>query len=110
MDVDVVSHERAEACDVFVSHGVSLGAQPVEGGVGIDGVPQNDAVQGDTQRAKLVFHSFPVSLEQFAAASVEHLLAERVPSFLQVAHSLDAAPAGWAVDDLQDVEGLKMRP
>ena len=29
VDVDMVSHERAEACDVFVSHGVALGAQVV---------------------------------------------------------------------------------
>jgi hypothetical protein len=34
--------------------GVALGAQPAEGGVDIDGVPENDAVQNDTQRAKLV--------------------------------------------------------
>ena len=29
VDVDVASHERAEACDIFVSHGVALGAQLV---------------------------------------------------------------------------------
>jgi hypothetical protein len=106
VDVDMVSHERAEACDIFVSHGVALSAQPAEGGVDIDGVPENDAVQNDTQRAKRV-HSFPVSLEQFAAASVEYLLGERVPSFLEVAHSFDAAPVGRAVDDRQDVEGFE---
>jgi hypothetical protein len=27
VDVDVASHERAEACDIFVSHGVALGAE-----------------------------------------------------------------------------------
>src|SRR6266478_2139033 len=63
VDVDVASHERAEARDIFVSHGVSLGAQLVQGGVDIDGVPENDAVQDDTQRAQLVLHSFPVPLE-----------------------------------------------
>jgi len=26
VDIDVASHQRAEACDIFVSHGVSLGA------------------------------------------------------------------------------------
>ena len=40
VDVDVASHERAEACDIFVSHGVALGAQLVQGGVNIDGVPE----------------------------------------------------------------------
>ena len=65
VDVDMVPHKRVEACDIFVSHGVALGPQPVEGGVDIDGVPENDAVQDDTQRAKLVLHSFPVPLEQF---------------------------------------------
>ena len=104
---DVASHERAETCDIFVSHGISLGPQLVQGGVDIDGVPENDAVQNDTQRAKLILHSFPIPLEQFAAAAVEYLLGERVPSFLEVAHSLDAAPVGRAVDDLEDVEGFE---
>ena len=53
-----------------------------------------------------VFHSFAVSLEEFAAAAVEDLLGERVPSFLEVAHSFDAAPVGFAVDDLQEMEGF----
>lgn len=48
-----------------------------------------------------------VSLEQFASATVEYLLGERVPSLLEVAHSLDAAPVGLTVDDRQDVEGLE---
>jgi len=107
VDVDVVSHERTESCNVFVSHGVSLGSQLAQCRVDIDGVPENDAVQNDTQRAELVFHSFPVPLEQFAAAPVEYLLGERVPSLLQVAHSFDAAPVRFAVDDRQDMEGFE---
>ena len=38
---------------------------------------------------------------------MEYLLGERVPSFLEVAHSFDAAPVRRAVDDRQDVEGLE---
>jgi hypothetical protein len=89
VDVDVVSHEGTESCDVFVSHGVSLGSQLAQCRVDIDRIPENDAVQNDAQRAELVFHSFPVPLEQFAAASVEYLLGERVPSFLEVAPGPD---------------------
>ena len=54
VDIDMVSHERAEACDVFVSHGISLGAQLVQGSINIDRIPQNDTVQNDTQCAKLI--------------------------------------------------------
>ena len=107
VDIDMPSHERAEPGDVFVANRISLSAQLLQRGINVDRVPENNAVQDDAQGAELVFHPFPVSLEQFASATVEYLLGERVPSLLEVAHSLDAAPVGLTVDDRQDVEGLE---
>jgi hypothetical protein len=38
---------------------------------------------------------------------VEYFPSQGVSSFLEVAHSFDAAPVGFAVDDRQDVQGLE---
>src|SRR6476469_580873 len=73
----------------------------------VDRIPKNDAIQNNAQSAELVLHPFPVSLEQLAPAAVEYFLGECVPSLLEVAHSFDAAPVGFAVDDRQDVEGFE---
>jgi hypothetical protein len=62
--------------------------------VEVDGVPQGDAVQDQAERAELVLHAFVVRPVQLALAAVEHVPAEVVAAFLQVAHPLISAGCG----------------
>ena len=74
--------QRRQPSGVLVGHLVSLGAELVDGGAGVAGVPQHHGVQDQAERAKLVFLAFPVGLAQLAALAVEDLAGEPVQGFL----------------------------
>ncbi len=59
--VQVLSHARREASDVFVVDGVAGDPEPVEGSVDVDGVPPHDAIEGQVERPELVFQAVVVS-------------------------------------------------
>jgi len=83
--VEVSAHVGREPHDVLVAHRIALVAQPGERGVEVDGVPQRDAVQHQSQRAELVLHALVVGATQIPAAAVEDVSGQVVAAFLQVA-------------------------
>ena len=70
------------------STGYPRGAELLERGVHVDGVPQHDAVEHQAERAELVLHPLAVALVQLALGAVEHLAGERVAALLEVADPL----------------------
>jgi hypothetical protein len=100
---EVLAHERAESGHVLVSDWVPLGLELADGGVKVDGRPQNHAIQNESEDAELVFKAPFVAVEQLALAAVADLAGQVVAAFLQVADVLDVAPVGLVgVDEGQD--------
>src|SRR5450755_996494 len=91
---------------VLVEYGVAAGAELLECGVDVDGVPQDDAVEHQVERAELVLHPLAVALIQLALGAVEHLAGERVAALLEVADPLHLAPVALVIDQMEDVEAL----
>src|ERR1035438_8841418 len=91
---------------VLVEYGVAAGAELLERGVDVDGVPQDDAVEHQAERAELVLHPLAVALIQLALGAVEHLAGERMAALLEVADPLHLAPVALVIDQLEDVEAL----
>jgi hypothetical protein len=58
--------------------------------VEVDGVPEGDRVEDQSERAELVLHPVAVAVAQFAFAAVKHRAGEVVAAFLEVAHALEA--------------------
>ena len=69
--VEVAAQIGREPHDVLIANQIPLVAQPGEGGVEVDGVPQGDAVQDQPERPELVLHPFVVGAAQIPAAAVE---------------------------------------
>lgn len=78
----------------------------VEGGLGVDGLPEHDDVDHQPERAELVFLACLVLLGELAECSVEHVSGEAVAAFDAVQDSLDVAPVDGVVAVVQDVQGL----
>jgi hypothetical protein len=104
-EVDVVGPERGEPDDVIVGEVrfVELGECSVE----VAGVPQDNGVEDEPERAKLVFLAGAVGLAELAALAVEHASGEGVAGFLDREAPMDLAAVGVVVvDEREDVEGL----
>jgi uncharacterized protein (DUF58 family) len=103
VEVDVPAHVRREALEVGIEDGVASRAQVADGVVEVDGVPQRDRVQDESERAELVFHPVSVAVAQLAFATVERGPAEVVAAFLEVADRFDLASVRLVVDVVEDV-------
>ena len=82
----------------------------LEGGVHVDGVPQDDAVDDEAERAELVLHAGVVALVELALVAVEHQAGERVAAFLEVADRFDVAAVSLVVEVGEDVQALEDPP
>jgi hypothetical protein len=106
-EVDVVVGERTEPGDVVV---VDVGAFSLGGGEGsieVDGVPQDDGVYDESERAELVFLSVSVAPPEFAAVAVADITGEGVAGLASVEGYEDGAPVFFAVDVGEQVEGFR---
>lgn len=84
----------------------SFGAELIEDGVHIDGVPQDDHVDDQTERAQLILLALPVALVEFAAFSVKDTPCQAVAALGEVELLERGSPAGLVVDEVQCVDGL----
>jgi hypothetical protein len=90
---------------------VALGPELADGGIEVDGRPQNDAVEHEAEAAELVLQAALVPVVQLALLPVADLPGQRVAALLQVADALDVAPVGLVgVDVAEDVQRLEDRP
>ncbi len=78
--------------------------------VDVDGVPQGDAGQPETQRTQLFFHAGQVALMDLAVLAVAQMTGDAVATFLQVADVLDVAPVVDVVRCNQAGGGLEDPP
>lgn len=89
MHAEVGAHERGQPGDVLIKDGVALGAEGRDGGVEVDGVPQDYAVQDEAEDAELVLQTAFVAVEQFALLAVADGAGQVVAAFLEVADGFD---------------------
>ncbi len=68
----MVSAEWRESFDVGVVDLVPGLSEVVEGGLGVDGVPEGDGVDDEAEGRELVFLAFSVALPELAFVTVEY--------------------------------------
>ena len=98
--------ERREAGDVFVADIESFCPQLGKGRIHINGVPQDDGVDDQPERAELVFLTFAVALPQFAALAMEDNAGQLVTALAPVDLGQNPAAIGCVVDLTKHVERL----
>jgi hypothetical protein len=91
VDPEVPADERGKPGHILLEHGVALGPELADGGIEVDGRPQDDAIQDQAEGAELVLQAALVPVVQLAFPPVADLPGQGVPSFLQVADALDVA-------------------
>lgn len=85
---------------------VAGGGEVVEGGLGVDGLPERDGVDHEPERSELVFLAGLAALAEFAELSVEYVSGESVATFAAVEDAVDVSPVVGVVAVGEDVEGL----
>lgn len=70
--------EWGEPSEQFVGDGEAVSGQLFDGGVDVEAVEQDYAVEGHSEGAELVLHALAVMLAQFAALPEEDLPGEAV--------------------------------
>ena len=65
----------------------TVGGEVVEGGLGIDGLPQHDDVEHDAEGVELVFLAHLVVLAELATVAVEYVAGQAVSGFAVTARS-----------------------
>ena len=90
--------EWGEAGHVLGSRLVSLGPEPLERCVHVDGVPQHHDVDDEAKGAELVLLPLAVALPELAAPAVEDGSGEPMASLVAVELDQDAAAVGLVVD------------
>jgi hypothetical protein len=88
----VLVAEGREALDVLVPDDEALASQVLERALGVDGVPEQDAVDDQPEGAELVLLPLAVGLVELAASAVEDGAGERVAALAAVELDLDAPP------------------
>ena len=84
VEVDRWVAEGGESGDVGGVGVVTVGGEVVEGGLGVDGLPQHDDVEHDAQGVELVFLADLVVLAELATMAVEYVAGQAVSGFAAV--------------------------
>ena len=95
--------ERGQPGDVLGPDVEGISPEAIERGVHVDRVPQDDEVHDETERAELVFLSFPIALSQFPALAVEDDPRQLVATFSSVELDEDAAAVALIVNEAQHI-------
>ena len=96
--------ERGQAGDIRGDHVVTLVAQPVEGGIHVDRIPQYHEVDDDAERAELILLPLAVALAELAALAVKDDPGELVATLAAVELDQDAPAVALVIDESQEVE------
>jgi hypothetical protein len=104
VEVDRWVAERGESGDVGGVGVVTVGDEVVEGGLGVDGLPQHDDVEHDAEGVELVFLADLVVLAELATVAVEYVAGQAVSGFAAVEQVADGAAVLGVVAVLQDVQ------
>ena len=103
---DVLADEWREAADVLVVDLVAIGAEMLDGPLGVDRVVEDDAVDDESERAELLFLPVPVWLAKLALVAVEYVAAEVVAAFAAVELADDRPAVERVVAVVQAVHGF----
>jgi hypothetical protein len=104
--VDVLETEGRQPGNVVGQDLVSLGPELIERRIHVNGVPEHDEVDDESERTKLVLLSLAIALAQFAALAMEEDAGELMASFATVELDEDASAIAVVVDKAQQVKRL----
>jgi len=80
----VLENQRGKACHVFRLDGVALACKLIQSSVDVEGVPQNNDVHAQAQRAQLILLPLPIPLAQLPSLTVEDRAGQFVPVFASI--------------------------
>src|SRR4051812_2114727 len=98
--------KRRQTGNILVADREAFDAQLGQGGIHIDGIPQNDEVDHEAEGAKLVLLAIAVALAQLPATPMENDASELVALFAPVELDQDTPAVSLVVDVGQQVLGL----
>ena len=84
VDAEVPADERGKPGHVLLEHRVALGPELADGGIEVDGRPQDDAIQDKAERAELVLQAALVAVVQLAFLPVADLPGQGVAAFCRL--------------------------
>jgi hypothetical protein len=90
--------KRRQAGNILVADREAFGTQLSQGGIHIDGIPQDDEVDHEAEGAKLVLLAIAVALAQLPAAPMEDDTGELVALFTPVELDQDAPAVGLVIN------------
>ena len=67
----MLEHQRRQSGDVRRLYGKPLGPELFQSCMNVERVPQDDNIHHETERAKLIFLSLPITLAQFAPLAMK---------------------------------------
>ena len=102
--------ERGQPGDVLGTDAEAFSTKALQRRVHVDRVPQDDEIDDEAERAKLVFLTFAIALPQFAALAVEYDARKLVATFATIELDQDAAAITFVVDEAQHIERLGKAP
>ena len=96
----MIVDEGREAGHVLVSHLEALSSQLSEPGFDVNGVPENDHVDDESEGSELVFLPFAIAVAQFTASLIEDCPAQAVPAFSPIELADWTAPLSLGVEHI----------
>jgi hypothetical protein len=82
--IDVLENERGKPRQVFGLDGIAFACKLIQSSVDVKGIPQNNDVHDQAQRAQLILLPLPISLAQLSSLPVEYGAAQFVPVFASI--------------------------
>ena len=98
--------QRGEPLQVVLGQLVAGGAEAIDGVVDVLGVPEDEGVEREAERAELVFLAIAVGLAQLAFVAVEDDSGDAVAAFVAVETDAGLAAMLFAVDPAEQVKRL----
>src|SRR5262245_10488434 len=106
MHVDVLMSERRQAGHILAPDLEALLAELPQRRVHVDGVPEHDDVDDQTERAQLVLLPLAIPLAQLATLAVENGAGKHVPALAAIELDEDAATVRLIIEVVEQVRGL----
>ena len=89
---------------------MAFGMELIEYSLHVYGIPQNEHIDDQAKRAKLVFLAFAVTLAEFATAAVKYFAGQAMTALATIELGQNTAAVSFIGDETQQVEGFGNAP
>ena len=102
--------ERRQPGNIVGQYLVPLGPELIERHIHVNGVPEHDEVDDESERTKLVLLSLAIALAQFSTLAMKEDAGELMASFAPIELDEDASSIAVVVDKPQQVKYTHSNP